>query len=223
MHYTIISCSPQVESKSTSAVIAKAMQRGLMNHTNDTANVYYLNNKANWQEARQEFVTNKVILFVMPLYVEGIPGLVLEFLETLPITEHNDKTLSFVIQGGFEEASQLRTALHYLEQLPAYLNCNYGGTLIKGGMFGMATMRGEKFRDAMCKEFELIIQEYKANQGFTTEVMNRFAGREYYSKTMIWLIMLMKPLNRIVWSVLAKKMNVQGKLTNRPYNVDSLY
>lgn len=220
MHYTIISCSPQAENKSTSALISKAMQQGLINHTNDTADIYYLNNKANWQNVKKAFINNTNLIFVMPLYVEGIPGLFMEFLETLPAKEHKDTTLSFVIQGGFEEASQLRTAQHYLEQLPEYLNCYYGGTLIKGGMFGMATMRGKKFRDTMCKEFEWIMKDYKASHGFTTEVTNQFAGREYYSKAMIWLATLTKPLNRIVWSMTARKMKVEGKLTNRPYEVN---
>lgn len=42
--------------------------------------------------------------------------------------ENNDEkrtTIGFILQGGFEEAHQLRTAERYLEKLPYYFNCDY--------------------------------------------------------------------------------------------------
>lgn len=59
---------------------------------------------------RDAFIKNEEILIALPLYVECIPGLLFEFLETLP--KKNEHTrVPFLLQSGFAEGCQLRTPL----------------------------------------------------------------------------------------------------------------
>lgn len=217
MHYTIFSCSPQNQRKSTSALIAETMSRALSSD-GDTASVHYINDKKKWQECRKAFYETEYTLFVMPLYVEGVPGLLLEFLESIDASQKKAGKMAFIIQGGFEEASQLRVAEEFLMQLPGHFNCEYAGTLVKGGLFGMATMRGEKDKERMVKEFQWAAERFKEKNAFDEETARKVAGIEYYSKGMLVLARLSKPLNRIVWYFMGKKMGSQASLTHRPYS-----
>ncbi len=219
MHYLIISCSPQNKDKSTSALLASMIKGGITHNSDDTAEILYINNKSIWQECRNSFYKNRNIIFCIPLYVEGIPGLLMEFLETLHRKELEGTKLSFVIQGGFEEACQLRTAEHFLQSLPPYLNCEYCGTLLKGGLFGMATMRSQKYREKMQCKFIQIMKEYKKSNSFDNMISKKFCGVEFYSQGMIILTKLAKPINRLVWNVMGKKLGADGRLNIRPYEV----
>ncbi len=62
---------------------------------------------------------NDEILIALPLYVECVPGLLLEFLETLPKKDERTR-LSFLLQSGFAEGCQLRCGEAFLEKLPEY-------------------------------------------------------------------------------------------------------
>lgn len=217
MHYTIISCSPQNKSRSTSAVIAEVTKATLTKNTDDVADIFYLNDRSKWNETLEAFYQGENIIFVLPLYVEGIPGLLLEFLQKTEPSHKRKGSMAFILQGGFEEASQLRTAEEYLSTIPTYYNCEYSGTLIKGGMFGMATMRGEKFRKESCKEFSEMIKQFKQSNAFLKDETKQFTGAEYYSKGMIFLSKFTKPLNRLIWRIMGKKMGLKEPITLRPY------
>lgn len=221
MHYTIISCSPQNKARSSSACIASWLRETLVDtdelSEQNEAVIFYLNERTKWDACADRFYKSENTIFIIPLYVEGIPGILLEFLESLDTDRKQEGFISFVLQGGFEEASQLRTAEKYLQTLPGYFQCQYGGTLLKGGMFGMATMRGERFKQKMKESYTEAFKTYKINNSFDKSITKKFAGVEYYSKGMLHLAKLSKPLNRLVWSHMAKKMGSTAPIKSRPY------
>ncbi|MDO5293944.1 MAG: hypothetical protein Q4F05_14490 [bacterium] len=212
MRYTIVSCSPQNKSRSSSSCIAGWLKEEL-----DESEIYYINDKKEWGKCAEAITKSSNIIFVVPLYVEGIPGIMLEFLETLSPQRKTAATMSFIIQGGFDEASQLRTAERYLKMLPSFFHCQYGGTLLKGGMFGMATMRGDKFKAQMKKCYIEAAKAYKKNNCFDEATTKAFAGAEYYSSSMIILSKALLPINRIIWYVMGKKMGATTSLKSKPY------
>ena len=130
MHLLVINCSPRIEQKSNTNSILQQFIKGYTEAGN-TVELYNLSQLNSWDDIRKAYYENDNILMAIPLFVECIPGLMVEFLETL--SPKKDKTkISFLLQGGFDEASQLRCCERYLEQLPAFLGCEYGGTLSKG-------------------------------------------------------------------------------------------
>lgn len=124
MHLVIINASPRVEAKSNTARIIRTFVRGF-EESGNTIEVWHLSDKKQWTGAKEAYEKNSNILFALPLYVESVPGIMLEFLETLQPKKEDGTKMSFILQGGFAEASQLRCGEAYLEILPSYFNCEY--------------------------------------------------------------------------------------------------
>lgn len=91
-------------------------------------------------------------MLAIPLYVECIPGIMVEFLESLTPKKDNKTKIGFLLQGGFAESSQLRCCESYLETLPSILGCKYNGTLLKGDMFAVNLIDG-KMREQLVQPF----------------------------------------------------------------------
>ncbi len=219
MRYTIVSCSPQNEKRSASTFIAKIFKREIEKEEKTQVDFFWIGNRNCWQQCIDSFENSEISIWVVPVYVENVPGIFLEFLEELENHKGNGK-MFFILQSGFEEASQLRTAEKFLEMLPARFGCEYGGTLLKGGLIGLVHMRGEKYCETVGKQFEMVAGNFvKAGEFNEIDKIN-MAGCEYYSKGMILLAKLVKPLNTIVWSITAKKMGAKGKVADRPYSTN---
>jgi len=216
----IFSCSPRTEEKSNTAAIVDAFKNGCMPETKDEIDVYFLYKRSDWDKYRRIFKENSEFIFAMPLFVECIPGLLMEFLESLePKSDAGTKTrMGFIVNSGFEEACQLRTCEKYLETLPAYFNCEYSGTLIKGGMFALAIVP-EKKKAKMLLPFYEMGKTYAKERLFDKSKVTKFAAPERYSLFFRILIIILTPLNKIAWGVLSKKFGVTERLDKRPYEI----
>ena len=128
MHVLIINGSPRVQSLSNTDKIISRLVRGMKTEDEElTYELYSISDRKQWDAAREAFKRNTEILIAIPLYVECIPGLLLEFLDTLEKKDGNTR-ISFVLQSGFAEASQLRCGEEYLkktfEEIASMLGCN---------------------------------------------------------------------------------------------------
>ncbi len=224
MQLTIFSCSPQGKERSTSAFVANAFKIGFTaNHLN-SANIYYLNRRDEWKEQKEHFINSANVLFVLPLYVDCVPGLLQEFLEYISdwgedCQVKEKKQIAFIVQSGFPEASQMRTCEAYLEQLPARLGCDYAGTLLKGSMFGKAYAFGEKEKEKTGNLFVEWGMKFAKKPYFDKKEVTDFSTPEHFNNVTIAMFRLFSPLNRLVWYSLAKKNGVKGHLHERPYKI----
>ena len=82
MHLVIISGASRPRPRSNTAKVVEAFRRGF-DRGSDTAEVWYLSDRRQWKRAAQAFTQNDRILIAFPLYVENIPGILLEFLSGL--------------------------------------------------------------------------------------------------------------------------------------------
>lgn len=218
MGLIIFSCSPKNESKSNTAAVVKAFADGFTSESGSKAEVLYLHRRGSWADFKKVFESNTEFIFAMPLFVECIPGLVMEFFECLEPKKGDEQraNVGFILQGGFEEACQLRTAELYLEKLPGYLNCDYSGTLLKGGMFALA-LSSEKAKKKLLRPFYEMGKIYAKERIFEKAAVTAFAAPERYTKTTMALIWLLKPLNKIAWRYLSHKFGVKGRIDAQPY------
>ena len=83
MHVVIINGSPRVQKYSNTEKIIAAFAKGL-SEKESTFETYAISNRKTWDVIRDAYMKNDEILIALPLYVECVPGLLLEFLETLP-------------------------------------------------------------------------------------------------------------------------------------------
>lgn len=215
MNLLIISCTPRVKEKSNTDKILDEFKKGY-ELSGNTTETFYLSKRNDWEVIRKKFYENENILFALPLYVECIPGIMAEFLETLEPKQNSNTKIGFLLQGGFAEASQLRCCEKYLETLPSLLGCKYNGTLLKGDMFAVSFVEGE-MRKQMVEPFNKMGQYYAKNNYFDKEVINDFAKPEYFSKKIILLNNILSPLNKLFFRLFAKKLGCKKSLTDKPY------
>lgn len=219
MHLVIINASPRVKTKSNTARIIRSFLRGFEVRGN-TAEVWHLSDKKQWKSAKEAYEKNSNILFAVPLYVENIPGIMLEFLETLEPKKETGTKMSFILQGGFAEASQLRCGEAYLEILPSYFNCEYNGTLIKGDNFGSAWVP-EKLAEKMVAHYEKMGKSFAKKRIFVKEEVNEFAAPEYFSEKQIRQHKLIgRRIQKLLFKYIAKKNGCKRPLDYKPYKVN---
>jgi hypothetical protein len=218
MNLIIFSCSPKPKKTSNTAAIAEAFKDGFSSAEKLDVGVYYLYERGEWENFRKIFKENTEIIFAMPLFVECIPGLLMEFLESLEPKTNNESItkIGFILQSGFEEACQLRTCEHYLEKLPSYLNCKYSGTLIKGGMFALSISSDANKKKALQPFFDMG-KLYAKERVFEKSAVSKFAAPERYSKSFRFLAWLCRPISKIFWAFLVRKFGANDKLNARPY------
>lgn len=217
MHLVVINCSPRVVSKSNTNIILQSFIQGYTKNGN-TTELYHLSKQNSWDEIRHAFTENTSILFALPLFVECVPGLMLEFLETLsPKTlEEPETQISFLLQGGFAEASQFRCCERYLETLPMHLGCEYGGTLIKGNMF-ITHMLPAPAQQQTVSPFESMGEQFANDHYFDKKKVDAFAAPEYLSKGTIFISNLFNPIKKVFFHTFFGKMGCSGSLRAKPY------
>ena len=218
MHFVIISGATRPQSKSNTAKVITAFQKGFEENCN-TTEVWYLSDRRQWKRAAQAFTQNDRILIAFPLYVENIPGILLEFLSGLSPKQTPGTKLAFLIQGGFPEASQSRCCEAFLETLPAQLGCDYAGTLIKGDMFGTSLV-DEKNREKMLAPFTQLGRTFAQTGCFEKAAVDAFAGPEYMLEKQIRMYnRIGKHISRFLWGVLPGNWGVEKNWMPDPMNV----
>lgn len=217
MHLAIINASPRVEAKSNTARIIRTFLKGFEKGGN-TAEVWHLSDRKQWESAKEAYEKNSNILFAIPLYVENIPGIMLEFLETLQPKKEAGTKMSFILQCGFAEASQLRCGEAYLEILPSYFNCEYNGTLIKGDNFAPAWLP-EKQANKMVAHYEKMGLSFAQKGTFDKEEVNKFAAPEYFSQKQIRLFNCINWLQKMMFRHIAKKNGCKRPLDDKPHQI----
>lgn len=216
MHLVIINGSPRVQKYSNTDKIISAFVKGFCKDGN-TYELYSVSNHAEWEKAKNAFEHNTEILIAIPLYVENLPGILLEFLETLEAKKEAGTRISFILQGGFAEGCQLRCGEEFLEKLPKHLGCTYGGTLVKGDNFGIRVMDGENL-SKMLKPYEEMGRVFAEKSGFDNEEARAFTGPEVFSKGMQVLLQFMfHTFAKGSFKKVAKSWGCTRPLGDRPY------
>ena len=216
MHLVIISGAARPRAKSNTARIIAAFQKGY-EACGNTTETWFLSDRGQWAAAEKAFQANENILIALPLYVENVPGILLEFLAELQPKQAPGARLAFLLQGGFPEASQSRCCEAFLKTLPAQLGCDYAGTLIKGDMFGVGLV-GERSREKMLAPFTEMGRLFAQSGRFEKSVVDAFAAPEYMQEKQIRMYNLLgKRVSRFFMGRIAKKLGCKARLDARPF------
>lgn len=200
MHVVIINASSRVQKYSNTEKIIAAFAKGL-SEKESTFETYAISNRKTWDIIRDAYLKNDEILIALPLYVECVPGLLLEFLETLPKKDEHTR-LSFLLQSGFAEGCQLRCGEAFLEKLPEYLGVRYGGCLVKGNNFGIRIIDEDQQAQAT-KPYQAMGKLFAEGDGFFRKEAKKFTGPEY-------LPLPARLLMGLIFKTFAKKMFQQA-------------
>ena len=219
MHIVVINGSPRMQAKSNTEKILTYFLKGFSTVGN-TYEIWRLSDRKQWESARAAFAQNEQILFALPLFVENIPGTMLEFLEELPPKTLPGTKIAFLLQGGFPEASQLRCCESFLETLPGKLGCEYAGTLLHGDIFGIRLMPEKLVASALAPYIEAG-RRYGETGRFTKAEADDFAGPELLPPSAVRKFNLIgKPMQKLMMSRIAKSLGCKEKLDARPYHIE---
>ncbi len=215
MHVLIINGSPRIKKYSNTDKIIESFAKGFTENGN-TYEQYEISDRTQWEAIEKSFSENRKVLIALPLYVENIPGLLLEFLETL--TPKNDGTeISFLLQGGFSEGCQLRCGEAYLKILSEKLGCVYAGTLVKGDNFGIRFFE-EKERERITAPYREMGREFGRTGSFDSEECRAFTGPERFSAPVRLILgLVMKTFAKKAFVKSAESLGCSRPLDYRPY------
>ncbi len=215
-HLVIINGSPRVAKFSNTDKIIHTFAKGL-EEASVTWELHNLSNRKEWDAAREAFINNERTLMAFPLYVECVPGLMLEFLGMLPTEHKQSKELSFLLHGGMDEGNEFRLCECFLQGLSAQLGCSYGGTLIHGGSFRIRTAPADQV-EKMVTPYAEMGRLFGQKGNFLTPEAAKFTGMEQYPwlvRKMVSLLFLKKVNGE--FEQFAKDWGCTRSLNDQPY------
>lgn len=216
MHVVIINASPRVQKYSNTDKIIISFSKGLIKR-GASFEKHAISERKYWDVIKEAYLKNDEIIFAVPLYVEAVPGLFLEFLETLP-KKDNRTRVSFILQSGFAEGCQLRCGEEFLKNIIKYLGVSYGGCLVKGDNFGIRIMEGEA-RSRITKPYEAMGELFANGDGFMFDKAEKFTGPERFGPvTRMMLSFVFKyPARKMFITAAEKEFNCSTPLDYRPW------
>ena len=215
MHVLIINGSPRIKAHSNTDKIIDKFGEGLK-EAGSTYEQYEVSDRKQWDAIRDAFEKAESILIAIPLYVENIPGLLMEFLETVPARQ-GDADIAYILQGGFAEGIQLRCGEEYLKILTKQLGCNYKGTLVKGDNFSIRFFEGKQ-RDKVTGPYKNMGVIFGKNGDFNSEECKKFTGPEIFpAPTRLLIGTIFKTVAKKGFAQIAKGWGCTTPLDFRPY------
>jgi hypothetical protein len=136
MKLAVINGSPKRKNSNT-GIFLDHFITGFKNSGEKTISLHAVSDLEEENEILDLFSAADAVFIAMPLYTNAMHADVKRFFEMLrPISHSPDKNplLMFLVQSGFPEAHHSRYIEKYLKKLCSRLNCEYGGTIIRGGM-----------------------------------------------------------------------------------------
>ena len=176
--------------------------------------------RESYQELAGALEGYDTVIFIMPLYVHAMPGIVMKLFEQMkPLSERN-KTMGFIIQSGFMEPAQSRYAKQSLELLCKRLNYNYMGTVIKGGAAGVYVMPDGMNRKLFA-ELEELGRYYGETGCFSESIKSKFEKNYELSKGQARFnqILYKAGIGDLFWNSMLKKNNVFAQRYAKPFEI----
>ncbi|MBU5484479.1 NAD(P)H-dependent oxidoreductase [Clostridium sp. MSJ-11] len=159
------------------------------------------------------------IIFVLPLYIHSMPGVTMRFIECLePAEPSENKSIGFIVQGGFPEASQYKYAERYFSSLSKELNRAYLGTVIKGGSANVSTMSSFMTKK-LFKSLERLGEIYEQTHTFDKSIIEDLKNpREFtgFSLKIMKFITKTGLINQM-WDKPLKQNGVFDKNLDKPF------
>ena len=192
----------------------------LEGYNNSNAPVRYLNKADSHDDLAKEMTAYKKIVFVFPLYVDGMPGQVKHFFEMLDSYKKDlqGKNVTYIIHCGFSEAIHCRNLEKYLIRYSSIMGFkNYGVVVIPGseGFKVMPSSMTKKKRFATTR----LGSEFNSSKPYNLSDLKILSGKEKMSKTDILVFSVLSKigLTNMYWNSSLKKNKVFDKRFDAPY------
>ena len=216
---TVFNGSPRGKRGNTPTLL-KHLMDGFTSIVGNTAEIYHLQQIKKKTEFTSHFQNAECVLIGFPLYTDGMPGIVKEFIEELqPLTRRErNPPIGFMVQSGFAEALHSRYVEQYLMELADRLHSPYLGALVRGGCEGVR-LQPEKMNRKMFSALHTLGQQLGEQGGFERQSVKEFCSFERISPVLVPLVKLVGklPFMKMYWDIqLNKNDTFEGRFA-RPY------
>lgn len=222
MKLAIINGSPRYK-KSNSTLLINQFLSGFNKIIPEEVPIHYLANQQLRNEAVDAFFESDEIILIFPLYTDCMPGIVKEFIERIAQMDKNDicgKKIGFIVQSGFPEAIHSVAVEHYLEKLAKRLQCEYLGTVIKGGVEGIQIMPPFMTKKLFA-QFEMLGEYFAKTTSFSPQIKDKLR-KPYKMSPMrraLFTLMAKVGMTNYYWNSNLKKNGAFEKRFDKPYEV----
>lgn len=213
MKTLILNGSPKGSSKnSNSQIFAEEFIRNMKNPCEIKCIA-----KEDKKELKNYVKNYDALIFILPLYVHAMPGIVMKFIEEMETSTSEGKYLGFIIQAGFLETSQERFIERYFANLAKQLNYNYLGTVSKGEAAG--TYMFPKMFKKVFKLLNDLGVEYEKTHTFNMDIVKKLGKPYEISKFQLALLnsLVLIGLDKIGWHKFLRENNALDKRLDKPY------
>lgn len=218
MKLVIFNGSPRYK-KSNSKILIDHFLKGYNKICSKPVSVHYLANRKQKNEQKEIFKNSEIVIIVFPLYTDCMPGIVKEFFESVvELKLTSSKKIGFVVQSGFPEAIHSIYIERYLEKLTKRIQCEYLGTIIKGGAEGIQIMPPSMTKKLFGR-FESLGEYFAKNEKFSTEIKQTLRKPYKMSPVRIFLFKLLSRtgLTNFYWNSNLKKNNAFSNRFDKPF------
>jgi len=216
MQLAIFNGSPRGKTSNTRKLL-EHFQRGFENAGGEITIVDYLIHEKHLDEQVQHFKEEENILLAFPLYVDSVPGVVKQFIETVGNFDGSGKNIWFFVHSGFPEAIHCDGLIRYLELLTKRWKMNYMGTILKPGteQIRMRTLNKNK---KLFFDFEQLGSTLAKSGLLDRNILHRFKQPYVYPPNAMPVIRLMSKLGLIdrYWNKELKRNKVYQRRFNMP-------
>ncbi len=137
MKLVVVNGSPK-KSASNTSMLLDSFLAGFEANRQNLVSVHSVKDLLKEEKLRAVFFQADYMMLAFPLYTNAMNAWVKRFIEMLgPIARNSQEPnpkLLFLVQSGFPEATHSRDVEKYLQKLCRRLNCDYEGTIIRGGI-----------------------------------------------------------------------------------------
>jgi len=159
------------------------------------------------------------IIFVLPLYIHSMPGVTMRFIEWLePAEPSENKSIGFILQGGFPESNQYKYAERYFASLSKELNRTYLGTAIKGnsaGIYMMPSFMTKKLFNSLKQLGEIYEQTHSFDKTIIEDFKKPYKLKGFELAKMKFAAKL--GLNKVFWDKFLKENGAYDKNFDKPF------
>lgn len=157
------------------------------------------------------------IIFVIPLYIHAMPGIVMKLIEELEPAVSAGKSMGFIVQAGFIETAQHDYLEPYFAKLAEDLNYRYLGTVSKGQAAAVYTM--PKMFGKVLRLVADLGKEYERSGTFDKKIVKILGVPHTIPKNQLYILNAINffRFDNFFWNRELKKNNAFEKRYDRPF------
>ncbi|QGY42737.1 hypothetical protein GM418_03435 [Maribellus comscasis] len=217
MKLAIFNGSPRGNNSNTKILLSH-FQKGLERAGGSVTSIDYLIQEKHLEEQVKHFKEAETIFLAFPLYVDSMPGMVKQFIETIGNFDGSGKKILFLVQSGFPEAVHSMEVKNYLLLLSKRWKMECLCVIVKPGVEGIKIMP-EMMTRKLFKKMEFMGNEFGMKRKLDEKDLAKLSGPYKFSKFRLGVFGLMQKtgISNFYWDKNLKKNNAFEKRFDAPY------